>query len=126
MGIRWRRIIVGALFILILPVAFVTLIALAGPRERESAIRFAEMLAGWPDALAGAAFAGIVAWLVARPLSTGYVLHGLLTGVVAVALDVLVLVVAGSPFAWIHVASAAGVLAGAMLGGSVAARHGAT
>lgn len=122
MGLRWRRILVGGLFVLLLPVALIALVVIAGPDEREAAARFAETLSRWPDLLFGIAAAFFVGWFVARPAPDRRVLHGALVGLVAAALDVLILIVAAAPFEWIHVVSIVGVIAAGAAGGAFAAR----
>ncbi len=122
MGYRWRRILVGGLFVVLLPVALTTLLVMVGPEERGAAARFAATLSGWPDVVLGIAAAVTVGWLVARPVAHRRVGHGTLTGAAAAALDVVILVVAAVPVEWIQVLGIASTIAAGAAGGSLAER----
>jgi hypothetical protein len=123
MNMRWRRIIVGGLFVLLLPVACIALLVLAGPDEREAAVRFAETLSRWPDLLLGIGAAVGVGWFVARPVTSRFTLHGALVGVVAAAFDVLIVLVAAVPFEWSQPVSIVSVIAAGAAGGALAERR---
>ena len=122
MELRWRRIVVGGLFVMLLPVAFIALLVIACPDEREAAARFAETLSRWPDLIFGIAAAVLVGWVVARPVANRRVLHGVLVGGGAAALDALILIVAAVPFGWIHLVSIVSTIAAGAAGGALAGR----
>ncbi len=122
MGIRWGRLLVGTVIAEIVPIAtLIMMVAAMGPRDPEEADTFARALGRWVGPLVGAAMAFVMARWVARPLPAGHTVHGWLLGLFLALVDVVLLMAAGEPFAWIFVASNIAKLAAATFGGMVTA-----
>jgi hypothetical protein len=121
--IGWIKLVVGAVAaeigaILIL----VCLVAIFGPKEANAAQAYAEKLGRWVGPLAGAALSFSGALWVGRTLAGGRLFHGVLFGSFMALIDTLLLVAMQPPFEWIFVASNAGKVFAATLGGLVSAR----
>ena len=122
MRIRWIRLVLGAIgaeigTILLL----ILLVAVFGPNEQKQAEMFAQRLGLWVGPFGGALLSFLAAFWVAR--SSGRPLHnGALLGCFMVLFDVGLLVAMKASFEWLFVASDAGKIVAAIVGGLVAAR----
>ena len=120
MAPRWWRIVVGGLFIFLLPTASLVLVTLAGPRDPAGAADFAAGASRWAT-LVGSPLAGLlVGWLVAQPLVSGQVIHALLAGTVGALLDALAIAVSGTPWSGELIAARVACIVAAALGGWLA------
>lgn len=119
-----RRVVVGALFVEILPIAVLSVLtAWAGPREREDAIAFAASASRWVGLVGGIVAGFLVGWLVARRVSRDHFWYGFLVGLFAAVLEVAIFLLAGTPIdAW-FVASTVGRMGAAIAGASLAGRQ---
>jgi len=122
MSVRWRRVLLAALFVELIPVALLGLLTVFGPSEREAARAFAETAGRWVGPLGAAIMAFVMARWAVRPLVDRQLLHGFLVGAVAAALNVGIVVLAEAPFEWLFVASNAGRVVAGMLGALAAIR----
>lgn len=120
MALHWGRIAVAAVVAAVIPLAAMAL--LMGTQGGADAVRAPSTLLRWVEALvAGFAALGAAYW-VARPLASHRVLHGLIVGLLVIALDVAVLVGNGTEFHWMHLAGNFGRLESAVFGGWIAGR----
>lgn len=123
MQIRWMRVVVGAVFVTLIPfalLAFVTIVF--RPADTAGAAAFAATAGRWAGPIGGTLVATLVALLIARSLADRRLLHGVLIGLVAVVFDVGILTLAAPSFDWLFVAGNVGRLAGGAVGGKIASR----
>ena len=98
----------------------VLLVSLFGPSEASEARAFADRLGTWVGPIAGFVLCFGGGWLVARGMTSGHVLRGLLFGAMVAMLDGGLLVLGGAAFQPILVVSNVGRLVAGALGGLVA------
>lgn len=123
MLIRWKRVLVGAVFVTLLPFALLALVTIAfSPSDPVRATSFAVTAGRWAGPVGGTFIAALIAFLIARSLVDRRLLHGALIGLLAVCFDVGILMLAAPPFDWLFVAGNVGRLAGGAAGGLIAAR----
>ena len=98
----------------------VLIVALLGPPDPTEAQAYAERLGYWVGPIAGFVLCLGGGWLVARGLTEGHVLRGLLLGTMVAAIDVAILVASGAGFQMIFALSNSGRLVAGALGGLMA------
>ncbi|MES2123700.1 MAG: hypothetical protein V4503_03325 [Gemmatimonadota bacterium] len=123
MALHWGRISVAAAVAAVVPLAAMALLmGSQGSADAAAVARDPSTLLRWVEAfVAGFAALGAAYW-VARPLPSHRVLHGLIVGVLVIALDVALLVGNGTEFHWMHIAGNFGRLESAVFGGWIAGR----
>ncbi len=123
MQIRWKRVLVGAVFVTLIPFASLALVTMVfSPSDPVAAASFAVTAGRWAGPLGGTFIAAIVALVIGRTLADRRTLHGALIGAVAVLFDVGILTLAAPPFDWLFVLGNVGRLVGGAMGGVVAER----
>ena len=123
MQIRWKRILVGAVFVTLVPFALLALVTTVfSPADPTAVAAFAATAGRWAGPLGGTLVAAIVALVIGRTLADRRILHGTLIGATAVLFDVGILALAAQPFDWLYVVGNVGRLVGGVIGGMVAAR----
>ncbi|NNE08527.1 MAG: hypothetical protein HKN20_08195 [Gemmatimonadetes bacterium] len=123
MRIRIGRIIGGAFLVEVLAILTLTVIvALSGFTDADEAAAYAERIGYLVGPIAGFVFCFVLGWWVARGLASGHLMHGLLLGAGAAAIDIAILVASGAAFEPVFVISNAGRLAAGALGGWLAGR----
>jgi hypothetical protein len=121
MGIRVGRIIIAAISAEILAVlTLVIIVALFGPGEPEAARSFAERSGLWVGPVAGFALTMLGGWWVAKNLLDAHLLNGLVLGITAAAVDIAILVAAGSEFQAVFAFSNIGRVLAGTIGGWIA------
>ncbi len=121
MPIRWGRLFAGTAIAEIVPIAtLIVLIGVMGPDNPAEAQEFAMMLGRWVGPLGGATMAVVMTQWVAKPLSSGHVLHGTLLGTLLALVDVAILMASGQPFDPLFVRSNVGKIAAGVVGGIIA------
>ena len=125
--IHWLRLIIGAVAVEIAAVIIlVILVAGFGPNDASAARAFADRLGRWVGPIAGALFTFIGAFVIARRLPGGRLLHGVLFGFCAALVDVAILLAMKAPFEWVFLISNVAKLIAGYFGGICAARSCAT
>ncbi len=123
MPLRWGRLIAAVLAAEVIPILILVLaVALFGPRDATQASAYAARLGRWIGPVAGALAVFVLAWWAARPTARSAVVHGLLVGCLAAALDLGILVASGTAFEWLFAVSNAGRVLAGVAGGLVATR----
>jgi hypothetical protein len=102
--------------------ALILTVAAVGPSEPAEAQAFAERIGLWLGPTAGSILCVGGGWLVARKLTEGHVLRGLILGTMVAAIDIAILVASGAAFRPLLVVSNLGRVLSGSLGGAVAAR----
>jgi hypothetical protein len=108
---------IGAL-LLVLPV-----VIFSDPLSYGMAETFGRRLANWVMPIAGFGSCLLGGWWAARKLRTEHVRAGIFVGVAAALMDVAFLASLGAPLRTLFVVSELGRIAGAALGGRLAARN---
>jgi hypothetical protein len=124
MTIRWGRIVIAAVAAEVLGVlSLVLLVALFGPSESAAAQAYAQRLGFWVGPISGFVFCLLGGLWVARGLTRGRVLNGVLVGVAGAGVDAGILAVMGDlvPFEPVFAVSLAGRVVAGTLGGWLAA-----
>ena len=98
----------------------VLLVAALGPADPAAAQALAERLGYWFGPIAGFFLCLGGGWLVARRLTEGHVLRGLVLGAMVASIDIAILVASGATFQPMLVFSNLGRLVAGSLGGFVA------
>jgi hypothetical protein len=124
MRIKAGRIAVAVLAAEIIGVfVLVVVVMVFGPKDGAEARTYAESLGLWVGPICGFTLCLAGAWWVAKPLSRAHVANGFVLGVAAATLDVLLLVVAGTPFKAVYAISNVGRVVAGTLGGWLALRR---
>jgi hypothetical protein len=125
MKLRWRRILLGVLVAEVVPiVVLVAMVAVSGSREATQAQAFAASVGRGVGPVGGAILTFIMSAWAGWPVPALALRHGLALGGLAAAIDLSIILAAGTPFELLFGVSNAGrVIAGA-LGGQVAATAG--
>ena len=124
MSIRWRRVLLGALFVELIALAILAVVTAFGPQERDAAAAFAVTAGRWIAPVGGVVAAAGIGWWIARSIAFGGVLNASLVGTVAAAAYVGILVLGDASFDWLHVIGAVGRIGAAIAGGMMATRAG--
>ncbi len=127
MNVRFRRVLLGALLIELLPIAFLAVVtAWFGPSDKASAAVFARTAAQIVAVVGGIVVGVGAGWWVARPVPSLGTMHGFITGLFAGALEAAMLVVAAVPTDPAFVFAVFARIAAATAGGALAARRGSS
>lgn len=127
MKIKWGRAVAAALAAEVLGVAFLALlVALFGPPGFKEAMPFAERLGAWGGPLSGFALCVLGGWWTAKAVSPiNRLRNGLVMGVLAAVLDIVIALAMGAGIAPLLLVSNAGRVVAGAIGGWIAARPGA-
>lgn len=121
MNLHYVKIILAGLATEVLAIAtLVLIVALLGPGERAADQAFAESIGYWVGPIAGFVFCLAAGFWVAKSAGTLRIQHGLLVGVVAAAIDVVLLMASSPPFSMVFVVSNIGRIVAGTLGGWLA------
>jgi hypothetical protein len=124
MRIHWLKLILGSVIAEIAAILLlVSLVAIFGPRDAETAQVYAEKLGRWVGPLAGGIFGFLGAVWLGRSLPGGEIVHGALFGLLLALVDTVLLFSMRAHFEWIFVVSNLGKVAAGVMGGLVAAHR---
>jgi hypothetical protein len=98
------------------------LVAIFGPHDPAGDQAYAERLSLWVGPVSGTVLCLLFGWILTRRLNSGHVINGLAVGAASVALDILLIVLSGTPFRIVHLLSNAGRLAAAAVGGRLGSK----
>ena len=123
MKIRAGRIVIAAFATEVIAIlALIAFVALFGPNETTAAQQFAERVGFWFGPASGFVLCIAAAFWVTRSLTSGHVYQGVLVGVAAAAIDIILLVVSAASFQPVFAISNAGRVVAGAIGGWLASR----
>jgi len=121
MRISLGRVVVAVIAAELLGVlALVAVVALFGPANAADAQTYAERMGLWIGPSSGFVLCAIGGWWVGRSVVNDRVMHGLVLGVLAAALDIALLLAAGASVTLVPAMSNVGRIAAGTLGGWLA------
>ena len=121
MQVRWGRLVVGSVIAELTVIALLAVVVvIIGPHAPLADQVFAQNLGRWVGPIGGALVTFLGTLVIARPLSTDQVAHGLLLGGLLALLDITILVASRAPFEWIFVVSNLGKIVAGYLGAVIA------
>jgi hypothetical protein len=98
------------------------LVLIFGPHDAAADQAYAERLSLWVGPISGVVLCLICGWILTRRLNSAHVINGMAVGAAAAALDILIIVLSGSPFRIVYMLSNLGRLGAAAVGGWLASR----
>jgi hypothetical protein len=101
-------------------VVLIVIVAIFGPHDPAADQAYAERISLWVGPISGAVLCLLFGWILTLRLNSGHVINGLAVGGAAAALDILIIVLSGTPFRLVYVLSNAGRLGAAAVGGWLA------
>jgi hypothetical protein len=123
MKIRAGRIVIAALATEVVAIlALFAIVALFGPNETTAAQQFAERIGFWFGPASGFVLCIGAAFWVTKGLTSGHVYQGVLLGIAAAAIDIILLVASGASFQPVFAISNAGRVGAGAIGGWLASR----
>ena len=123
MSIKAGRILVVAVAVEALAIiGLVIVVALLGPLDPDAARAYAQETGYWFGPSAGFVLCIAGGWFVARRLTEGQILNGLVLGAAVAAIDVALIIASGAPFQFIFVVSNVGRIVAGTIGGWIASR----
>jgi hypothetical protein len=123
MKIRVGRIVIAAVATEVVAIlALVAVVALLGPNEMTTAQQFAERIGFWFGPASGFVLCIAAAFWVTRGLTSGHIYQGVLLGVAAAAIDIILLVLSAAPFQPVFVISNIGRVVAGAIGGWLASK----
>jgi apolipoprotein N-acyltransferase len=115
--INLGRIVVAVIAAELLGVlALVAVVALFGPADAAEAQTYAERMGMWIGPSSGFVLCAIGGWWVAKSVVTDRVMHGLVVGLLAAALDIALLLAAGASVTLVPAMSNVGRVVAGTLG----------
>ncbi|MEO6153250.1 MAG: hypothetical protein ABIT09_08840 [Croceibacterium sp.] len=125
MRIRWGRAIVAVLAAEVVGVLILAgLVAAFGPGGYERSLAYANGLGLWVGPISGFVLIPLGAWWTARAAEAAWRMqNAMIVGVLAAALDLALAAALGAGLVWLLIVSNALRLAGAAIGGWLAARR---